>query len=135
MIDTENGTAATNLDLSRRAAACRKFRWLPGMRAVGRSNLPAAWFRLEESTPSLTGEWSGALPDLTDAATLGCLLALVREAVGDPGAAVWRARVVVPGEPEYWEVTDCPAVLPRIWYGCGKTEGEALISALEGASA
>ena len=122
------------IDLAKRAVACKGWRWLPGMRAVGRRNLPAAWFRLDESTPSLTGEWSGALPDLTDPATLGCVLALVREALGDPGAAVWRAKIM-PGEPEYWEVTDCPAVLPRIWYGCGKTEVEALISALEGASA
>jgi len=32
---TENGTATTNLDLSRRAMACRKFRWLPGMLTTG----------------------------------------------------------------------------------------------------
>jgi hypothetical protein len=61
---------------------------MPGMRAVGRRTVPAAWFRVEEVVPRLTGEWSDALPDLADAATLGCLLALVRGACGDPSLSV-----------------------------------------------
>ena len=107
--------------LARRAVACKGWRWMPGMRAVGRRNLPAAWFRLEESTPSLTGEWSDALPDLTDHATLGCLLALVREALHSP-----RAHVLYVAGLHRWECADNRVVL-----GVGATEAEALVAALE----
>ncbi len=60
--------------LARRAVACRGWRWMPGMAdCYGR--------RLRD------GDWldpSAEFPDLTDPATLGCLLALVREARGEP---------------------------------------------------
>ena len=114
------------IKLARRAVACKGWRWMPGMRAVGRRNLPAAWFRLEESTPSLTGEWSGALPDLTDPATLGCVLALVREAWEEPllGVAFDFAG-------EDWLVR--PWNRSLLWQGAGATEAEALVAALESA--
>ena len=88
--------------LARRAVACRGWRWMPGMlsdhgRIVeinvygllvgyttgiilksGNQGWPRGW----EASASLR------LPDLTDPATLGCLLALVREAWGDPGMFV-----------------------------------------------
>ena len=115
------------------------------MRAVGRRTLPAAWFRLEESTPSLTGEWSGALPDLTDPATLGGLLALVREAWRCPTAYARQSttRRVSDGVIA-WEVCDlyldaaaCRALgVPREGsvgsWGHG-SEAEALVAALESA--
>ena len=66
-------------ELARRAVACKHWRWLPGMRAVGRRRMPAAWFRVEEYT-QMVGEWRDAVPDLSDPATVGALLALVREA-------------------------------------------------------
>ena len=127
-------------ELARRAVACKSWRWMPGMRAIGRRNLPSAWFRLEESTPSLTGEWSGALPDLTDPATLGCLLALVRDAWGDQRAYLcdyggydsveWG---VVSHE---WDAKR-QAEDPKAWFSCllgdAGTEAGALVLALEAA--
>ncbi len=70
------------LDLGRRAVACPRWRWMRGM-----STLPGT---LEEWGCTLIGHPMettytdrGAIPDLSDPATLGCLLALVREAWGD----------------------------------------------------
>lgn len=63
-----------------------------------------------------------ALPDLTDPATLGCLLALVREAWGDPAA-----HVVPDGD---WHVY---GDMPETEYGIGDSEAEALVAALEAA--
>jgi hypothetical protein len=62
-------------------------------------------------------------PDLTDPATLGCLLALVREAWGEPLARV-------EGYPDGWRV-----YVPRVsrLVGLGPSEGAALVAALEAA--
>ncbi len=60
---------------------------------------------------------------------MGCLVHWIRLLTEDPGAAVWRARAA-PGKPDYWEVSDCPAALPRTMYGCGTTEGAALLWAI-----
>lgn len=119
------------IELAKRAVACKGWRWWPGMLDTeGRRMLAQG----KLSWQPMSDPGTPPLPDLSDPATVGCLLFLVREAVGDPGAAVWRAKIM-PGEPEYWEVSDCPAVLPRTFYGCGNTEAGALIFALEGASA
>ena len=71
---------------------------------------------------------STAVPDLTDPATLGCVLALVREAWGDSemhmtlGAKGW---VWLTGESRVYDV-----VMP---INAGETEAEALVAALEAA--
>ena len=68
------------------------------------------------------------VPDLTDPATLGCLLALVREAWGDPeahlalGGGGW---VLMSGESRVADV-----VYPS---PAGRTEAAALVAALEAA--
>lgn len=126
-------------DLARRAVACKKWRWLPGMKDL------EGW-RLHRELPlggwdAIGGEWEyhqvthyPKLPDLTDPATVGCLLALVREAWG---------RVVVTS-PDYDyddEVQQGPhiigwrAVETARWTTVGKgvTEAEALVAALEAA--
>jgi hypothetical protein len=66
---------------------------------------------------------AGALPDLTDPATLGCLLALVREAWNDQRAYI-RASFG-------WEhITD---YCVEKWPPGGETEAEALVAALKSA--
>jgi len=99
--------------LSRRAVACKGWRWMSGMRAVGQypdypvrvhafgENLrdtddmeePEPW-GWQQAEPYGDHVYPGPyLPDLTDPATLGCLLALVREAWRCPTAHVRQSRV------------------------------------------
>ena len=77
--------------MARRAVACKGWRWMPGMRAVSPSGKHwRVWsdtrsvYEPEGCMDSAPAEWSKDVPDLTDPATLGCLLALVREARLDP---------------------------------------------------
>jgi hypothetical protein len=72
----------------------------------------------------------GRLPDLTDPATLGCLLALVREAWGDPYVYVLSCA-------NDWFTVCSPADEGGKWLRHppidGSTEAEALVAALEAA--
>lgn len=106
--------------LADRAVASRHFRPMAGMRDLqGR-----VW------TPDLLWRWNRTVdrPDLSDPATLGCLLALVREAWGErslccvkdlAGAGWWAVGI--------WD--DAFAIRVR-W---ATTEAEALVAALEAA--
>jgi len=117
--------------LSRRAVACGGWRWLRGMlrqddyRYIG-SGVWARWSDVHSLTTALHAP--DQLPDLTDPATRGCLLALVREAWGDSemhmalGAKGW---VWLTGESRVYDV-----VIP---INAGETEAEALVAALEAA--
>lgn len=113
--------------LARRAVACKGWRWMRGM-----SNDQGQTIDCVELIPgkAYCGEWDAdmtALPDLTDPATLGCLLALVREAWGDPQAFVgWF-------DP-HWKVIRCRTEsLLGCLAGRGAIEAEALVAALEDA--
>ncbi len=87
---------SASFDLARRAVACKRWRWMPGMRSLAHPYMldgrefvaPARRWTESDGTPK-----DGRLPDLDDPATLGCLLALVREAWG-PNAWV---QVIVDG--------------------------------------
>lgn len=124
-------------DLGRRAVACNGWRWMPGMLTLPIDmGVDHCRIRLHQADPNMPG-WSdfpvdyngsgmsptdGGIPDLRDPATLGCLMALVREAWGG-GAYVQQAgrlcakpwRVWIPGEP----------------VGYGRCEAEAMVAALE----
>lgn len=133
------------MTLGQRAVACKGWRWLPGMRilhggvciAVGVDGSP---YRVgitigtgAQMLPILGNDGDcihEAMPDLSDPATLGCLLSLVRAAWDAPGAYVHHdsGAKLEPGHP--WEV----------WCGDGSnivgvfdTEAEALVAALESA--
>jgi hypothetical protein len=151
------------LNLARRAVACKKWRWMNGMQigttehmlsldakggipthyGVGRIlGITSGQPDVRDGTPivRMYSNWTvahredGPLPDLTDPATLGCLLHLVREAWSDPMAtlfawtsqdnpdASWSMSLNPPGRTpdeshEYW----------------GDTEAEVLVAALEAA--
>jgi len=107
-------------DLARRAVACKHWRWAPGMRYT----LP---------TTSLHGRWKPGLsphimPDLTDPATVGALLALVREAWGDPCICT-----AVDNTGAGWWVDGWTAARPQVPSDLHPTEAEALVAALEAA--
>jgi len=118
-------------ELARRAVACKAWRWLPGVltqfgriyeRPNGEVVLSGRAWRMGD-IPTV----SDLLPDLTDPATLGCLLALVREAWGDEGAHA----VPVVSTNDRWAV-DVDAVCPIAGHQ-HPTETHALVRALEAA--
>lgn len=141
--------------LSRRAVACRGWRWMPGMNAAGRLDQDGAHLRIHgvgltgagdlvelrggafDWRQCKDGRWlclrggdiigkpSEVLPDLTDPATLGCLLALVREAYRDP-------YLCAVGDPDTgWRIDAVTAQVQDL-HGYA-SEAEALVSALEDA--
>ena len=129
--------------LARRAVACRGWKWMPGMRTTDAMRV----IHDETAFPGRPcaireGSWvdtspprplTDALPDLTDPATLGCVLALVREAWGDecictlpvdygPGGVTWFCRLTAGGRD-----------LAQSYVRGGVGEVEALVAALEAA--
>ena len=120
--------------LARRAIACKGWRWMPGMRTTDAMRVvhdqplypgrpcairEGAWVDIAPPRPL-----RDALPDLTDPATLGCLLALVREARGESTGFLTPAKG---GGWTYW------TGLYQADYFHGDIEAEALVAALEAA--
>jgi hypothetical protein len=124
--------------LSRRAVASGRWQWAPGaLDQFGRrvinvwpDDLGIKWSHLLDNRVVRDAD---ALPDLSDAATLGCLLALVREA--------WGCAVITSPDYDYDDeearqgsnVIGWRAVETVRWVsvGAGATEAEALVVALE----
>jgi hypothetical protein len=124
--------------LARRAVACKGFRWMPGMLAAPTEGMVSLPVRLTDELPHDLGL---RLPDLTDAATLGCLLALVRTAYGDPALYVRLSDTTRQSDGvRAWEVLGWLDLSRNLdgrggwWRGWGyATEAEALVAALEAA--
>ena len=109
------------IELARRAVACKGWRFMGGMllaEGVWQARVGEGWRWKEDAE---------LLPVLEDPATLGCLLALVREAWGDPHAsASWDYETNGP------VVVACSHT-SRWIFRDRQTEAEALVAALEAA--
>jgi len=138
--------------LAERAVACKHWRWMPGMRvataavpyalpwspgspvaAVGPfvatsacNGLPWGQHSRIDGRGGGWGEVKNALPDLTDPATLGCLLTLVREAWG----GVTLEFVHLPGGGCVMTVRQASG---SYWQHGATSYAEALVAALEAA--
>ena len=137
--------------LGRRAVACKGWRWMPGMRAYGPHWGPlwegapptSSWYArveqdgdhvgIRDDGPHIVADLSitpeGTVPDLSDHATLGCLLAQVRVAWGDPNIGIIRwdggAAVVRFNTPPVYCYDDIDSIAE------GNSEAEALCAAME----
>lgn len=123
-------------ELGRRAVACKHWRWMPGMLLLPHvdgceccedRNFPRRAARLPAVFTTDID-----LPDLSDPATLGCLLHLVRKAWSDADLSADRVSRAHDKLPDVWQVyvfheSGVKDVLS------GRSEIEALVAALEAA--
>ena len=121
-------------ELGRRAVACKAWRWMPGM-LDGIDEQRVASVRDGLVTMERDGRGEALefdprlvrrrpLPDLRDPATMGCLLALVRESWGRPAIYVFE---------HHGRWTASSGNLPPQWGAFLDTEAAALVEALEAA--
>ena len=124
--------------LAKRVVACKSWRWMPGM--LIHSGFRMTWvdettFRsFDECGNEMYGSTDCLVPVFDDPATLGCLLALVREAFpgchAEPnGAPKWDGYDEAERD-NWWAVFTCG---PHRVMANGATEAEALVAALEAA--
>lgn len=135
------------IDLSRRVILCKNWRWMPGMKDMEGWRLyrEVVGFTAQDKDgktvtgwDAIGGEWEyhqvahfPKLPDLSDPATLGCLLILVREAWKDLTASTAATKE---SDGKMGWVMDCwEPQSPLNGIGPFSTEIEALVVALEAA--
>ena len=110
-------------ELGRRAVACKHWQWMPGMR-----------YRVGSVVGRLTdNQCKGklplvpdAFPDLSDPATRGCILALVRRALGRIVWVQWNPYIG-------FQVMDWNGPNDILVITTADSEVAALVAALEGA--
>ena len=124
--------------LARRAVACSRWRWMPGMKLMDSGRILNVVGNLVEAYEHpwlgssfayrdlLSGPFADA-PDLTDPATLGCLLALVREAWSEPILSVaWAGG-------RWYVVQRILRSVDALRWIDTATEAEALVATLDAA--
>ena len=129
-------------ELAKRAVACKHWRWMPGIWTVdevgGRGvvlevvqQVDQDYVKFQNPAHTRQGQVPAAwcVPDLTDPATLGCLLALVRKAWGDP----FGCMEAFPQPPDETMWVFGVHHGQRLLHYSGETEAEALVVALEAA--
>ena len=112
-------------EIAERAVKAKGWRWMAGMLPLALDS-DGDWTASERVWRTQGGRLAlpqGALPDLTDPATLGGLLAVVRDAHRD-------AFMAAGCDGEDWVVADCDG----FEVSRGRSEREALVLALEVAS-
>jgi hypothetical protein len=119
-------------ELSKRAVACKGWRWMQGMSVGGMLVVDADSDGLDVVRKGCVQEWplEYAFPDLNDPATLGCLLQLVREAWGEATACTAATREA--DGARGW-IMDAWLPVSPFEPGPYPTEAEALVAALEAA--
>ncbi len=114
--------------LARRAVACKRWSWAPGMFTDSNQRIvrmyKGVWLGYQSYHNEVTEVAPDAIPDLSDPATLGCLLALVREQWGDGVHLIPDGGWYVKGA----RLKNGSTINLGI---CTKTEAEALVAALE----
>ena len=128
-------------ELGRRAVACKHWRWMPGMLVGGwviDGACPHQWangnpWRQERNNIIILPD---ELPDLSDPATLGCLLHLVQEAWNACRISVCFSAYM-PDATKRWSVPISffkdQRDLVHVPSFYGETQAEALVAALEAA--
>ena len=119
------------MTLAKRAVACKGWRWLPGMLTLDQWRINTVYSDGDVEWISDCGQVETiragpAVPALDDPATLGCLLALVREAWGP--LVWWEPNHEGDGEGELYVYKggECVLCYPG-------TEAATLVAALEAA--
>lgn len=121
----KNGKRMGLHTLAKKLVLNKYWKWMPGMQVIvvaDSNEFKGYTYRITEGTGPVNSV--RAYPDLTDPATLGCLLHLVRLAWND-------VYIGTEGGPEGWAV-EIPNIDHRYE---GDTEAEALIEALDAAVA
>lgn len=120
-------------ELAKRAVTCKNWKWMPGMRYTTDRWLEGFDRVIDQPDRAAFADWlrKGRIPELSDPATIGCLLDLVRKAWPIAPANVNHHGAYSPekGHYHFWSCSYCTG---EKWEQAhGETEAEALVIALE----